>query len=415
MAMNPNRMQSLPRPLRLFVLTLAGLTLACLAAEFVCAHFLHLGYPYDWPLYDPRHSFNDLIIYHPRFAAFGTPAFFDPPWYPFTYPAPAALVYRALYAFADYVTAFLVLGGTAVAAAIALFGQALRRAGGNRVLWLLLLPTVLCAYPIAFEFQQANLELVSILFTSLGLWAFCRQRAWPAALCFALAGAIKLFPLVFLALLLGRRQLRQALAALGLAGALIALSLWIACPQWSAALAGVNAGADFFRTEYALRTTTAFDHSLFSLAKAAVVLAHPGTLSLAPLVLNVYLALATLGAVSLYVLRVRKLPALNQMLALAIFTVLLPPVSFDYTLLVLYAPWALLVLSTLAHGSRADSPGQAFVALAVVFAPESECIVRGVALGSQVKTLALVWLLVLALRRSVTPAQTVAEQQTPAL
>ena len=393
----------LPRPLRRFVFLLVTLTAACLVTEFLCARLLHLPYPYDWPLYTPERSFDDLIIYHPRFPAFATPAFFDPPWYPFTYPAPVALLYRAFYTFPDYVTAFLVTAGTLVAAAIALFTRVLRsRSAPWRLVLLLLVPTILCAYPLAFEFQQANLEIFVTVFTTLGLWLFCRGKAWPAAILFGLAASLKLFPIAFLVLFLTRRQYRQAAAAAAIALATILLSLWIACPNLSNALHGMQAGAAFFQHEYALRTTTAFDHSLFALLKAATVLRHPAQALLDPATLTVYLAGAALIA-AVVCLRLRRLPLLNQVLALSVLAVLLPPVSFDYTLLNLYAPWALLVLFTL---ETPEAPGltPAFVSFAILLAPTSEFILHGIALGAQIKAVALVALLLGALTRPLKPA-----------
>ncbi len=395
----------IPTSLRWFLGALLALTGLCVATELVCAQVLHLGYPYDWPLFAPAYSFNDLIIYHPRFAAFGTPAFFDPPWYPFTYPAPVALLYRAFYSFADYVDAFLAVGGMLVAAAIALVARELRKTRPWGAVVLILLPVVVCAYPVAFEFQQANLELFVALLVALGMWAFYRQKPRAAAILFSGAASLKLFPLIFLLLLVARRQYRQAAAGVAFTLATILGSLWIVCPSMAKARAGMAGGAAFFEQEYALKTTTAFDHSLPGLVKAGVRLAHPGQASLAPGVLSLYLGVAAVGGVLLYMLTVRRLPLLNQIVVLSVASVLLPPVSFDYTLLHLYGPWLLLVLFVLGRGQGRAGLVAALVYLAVVFAPTSELMVRGLQLGSQVKALALVALLVVAVRNPWTWAE----------
>ena len=417
----------MPKCIRYFLLTLVTLSVACLATEWVCSRMLHLPYPYDWPLFAPEHSFNDLIIFHPRFAAFGTPQFFDPPWYPFTYPAPVALLYGALYSFRDYVTAFLIAAGALTAGAILLFAASLRatgfansgvansgvanagaaKAGPGLTPWrtvaLILIPTILCAYPLAFEFQQANLEIFVTLLTTLGICCFVRERPWPAAICFAFAASLKLFPVVFLVLFLSRRQYRQAGFAAALSVGTMLVSLWLVCPSPRAALAGSRAGATFFKHEYALRTTTAFDHSLFGLLKAATVLLHLDYLNqsfLAPTTLTAYLAAAT-ALLLVICLRLRRLPVLNQVIALSVVTVLLPPVSFDYTLLNLYAPWGLLVLFALktppATVHRLSTLAPLLVSFAILFAPVSELIFRGVPLGAQLKSLTLASVLLLSL------------------
>ena len=50
------------------------------------------------------------------------------------------------------------------------------------------------------------------------------------------------------------------------------------------------------------------------------------------------------SGVILWFWRIRKPPILNQVTALSVASVLLPPLSHDYTLMHLYAPWVMLVM-----------------------------------------------------------------------
>ena len=71
-------------------------------------------------------------------------------------------------------------------------------------------------------------------------------------------------------------------------------------------------------------------------------------------------------------LRIRHLPVINQVLCLCIAFILLPPVSYDYTLLHLYVPWGLLVMFAQEQQIlRREVPGltAAFVCLGILMAP----------------------------------------------
>ena len=97
---------------------------------------------------------------------------------------------------------------------------------------------------------------------------------------------------------------------------------------------------------------------------------------------------------------IRKLPVVNQVICLIVATILLPPVSYDYTLLHLYVPWALLLLVAV-ESRRRHVAGltAAMVCCAILFAPVTELIVHGQSYGGQVKACALVGLGLIALVR----------------
>ena len=103
-----------------------------------------------------------------------------------------------------------------------------------------------------------------------------------------------------------------------------------------------------------------------------------------------------------YLLRIRHLPAINQVLCLTIACVLLPPTSFDYTLLHLYTPWALCVLFAVDtyRARRLRIPGLAavFVCFAILFAQLGEFVLHGDRLGGQIRATVLLVLFLVALR-----------------
>jgi hypothetical protein len=146
-----------------------------------------------------------------------------------------------------------------------------------------------------------------------------------------------------------------------------------------------------------------FDHSLFAVPKAMLLLAHQGTLpgpeTLAKMLTIYLVGMAAVGAI-LYWVAIRRLPLINQVICLTVATIMLPPVSYDYTLLHLYVPWAMLVLLAAENpGHEVRSLMAAMVCFAILFAPETELILHGRSYGGQVKAVALVLLFGIALLR----------------
>ena len=116
------------------------------------------------------------------------------------------------------------------------------------------------------------------------------------------------------------------------------VSLWLLCPSLAVSYRGIQQGVNEHTRKYILTwmpVETSFDHSLFGLIKQFT--SHHNPLNeLPPEMLTGYLACAAIAGIALYFLRIRHLPILNQLLALCILAILLPPNSHDYTLIHLY-------------------------------------------------------------------------------
>ncbi|HEV2619841.1 MAG TPA: hypothetical protein VGU23_07870, partial [Acidobacteriaceae bacterium] len=98
-------------------------------------------------------------------------------------------------------------------------------------------------------------------------------------------------------------------------------------------------------------------------------------------------------------------------LFLTVACITLPPTSYDYTLLHLYTPWVMLVFLAVSrwrdHLPVPKGLWPAFLCLALLLSPQSEIILHGERIGSQIKCLALLALAIVALRFSFP------EQATP--
>ena len=397
--------RSLPRPLLIFILLSLAITAICLGVELWCNRVLHMGYPYNWPLMPRKDPYRDFYLFQDRFTFFHSRLFFTYQPNPYLYPAPPALFYRFFFFFPHATRVFLWTLSVAFAAAASLVGRALVVRGASlRVVLPLLGVAVLCSYPFFFEFEQANIEWIGCVLVSLGIWAFLRGRGYSAATCFGIAASMKIYPFVFLGLFLSRRQYRQAMAAVVVGAISTVLSLWLVCPDLRFAWHGIQTGVETFRQIYILGyAEVRFDHSLFAAIKALLllVLHHELPRPMVALMNGIYLSVAAFSGLILYFDKIRRLPIVNQVLCLTIASILLPPVSYDYTLLHLYAPLVLLVFLAFDQADRA-MPGltAALVCFAILLAPETEFMFKAHSVGAQIKALTLVALMVIALRYS---------------
>jgi hypothetical protein len=399
-----NLTHRLQRPLRLFVVWIAVLAAACVCSELFAGLFLHLPSPYDWP-FTPFHELDyDLIMFEPMFVHFHQLNFFDvPPDRAFAYPAPMAMLYRVVYllpfqARTNLFLAFLVLlfVGSACGVYRTLVKLGLRRKSAA----IFCACAVLLSYPMAFEAKQGNLELFVCLLVSGGIWLFLHQRGYGAATCFALAGSMKIFPFIFLGLFVARRQWRPVVYAVAVAAAVTLASLWILAPDISFTWRHLQAGMAIFEdkiTLHVIQREIGFDHSLFSLVKRLWLVWMP--LDTLGGVLHVYLIVMAVTGTGLFFGRILRLPVTNQVLALTACAVVMPPVSYDYTLIHLYAPLVLLAMIAASKPQGDASLNAVFVLLAVGLAPLSELIAHGSRFGGQMRALDLVALLVVALTR----------------
>jgi hypothetical protein len=136
-----------------------------------------------------------------------------------------------------------------------------------------------------------------------------------------------------------------------------------------------------------------FDHTLWALLKAS--LPHlPPTPQLNRL-LSLYFAITSISGIALFFVRIVKLPLVNQILCLSIASILFPPVSYDYTLLHLYAPFVLITFVALRQRDKPSHALQVTLALfAFVLSFQQEFILHGERFAGPLKAVALLALFV---------------------
>ena len=392
------------RALKTYLAVLGGLWSVAILFIAVRGLALHQGYPFNTFLLVPSYRFSDFTVYDQRFAVWGQgDQFFSLPGFKFDYPAPMLLGQLAyyklsstpLYTYLATVVLFAVTGGILAAMAIPKDSRARVLAAAAAVC------TALFSFPLFFLLDRANTEGLVWIVSSVGLVLFAMRRYSWSAMFLALSASMKIFPGVLLLLLLARKRYRDFGLALAGVAVFSLAALWLAGPTTARAAAGIADGLDYLRQMQIFDykpMEISFDHSLFGLIKQVCFRALHDVARVNALLPRIYVAYGVLAAAlfgAAYLLAIRRLPVLNQLLALSAFSVLLPYVSYDYTLVNLFVPFAILifVLATDAADGRLQLTRANLLFLllpyAVMFTPQSYLVYHVVGYGAQVKTLAL--------------------------
>ena len=401
--------------LRLFLVILVGFSLFEWGFAFVHRYLLHAHYPYTTPLFDPIDRLADWTSLLTRAKHFSEPGVqLRPDIGPFSsYPLPCFYIYVFFVrAFPHPIRAYLIVACLIFLAAGSLFSLHLRKLRAGRLTQAAAWLTLALGSPALFLLDRGNIEVFLWLALALGLVAFVNDWKYLAAFCFSLAACMKLYPAIFLLLLLPRRHYKAF--AFG-AAATVLLSIAALAgvgPTISQALQDVTKNGRALQNQQLASSAERYlrwDHSLFAAAKQAVyrfdLATHQVTSQHAPQfpgMLRVYTFLAPAVFLLLYVFRLRRLPLLNQLIALTIFSILLPYASYEYTLVHLYLVWAAFLIFL--QQDVATSQGSLSVArlqlmivcFAVIIAPVTAlCFEK---FGGQLKCVALLVLLAAALR-----------------
>jgi len=269
-------------------------------------------------------------------------------------------------------------------------------------------------WPLWVLFDTANVEGLVAMLLGAGLIAFIQRRWWLAAALIGIAGAMKIFPLLLLGLLLSKRRYREFFGGIAIALAVTIASLAILGPSIAEAQRQINLGLRVVTTDDALAAISPgpdTNHSLYTVVRSLVLLAHhrhphapdanpDATAAMLRPAYIAYLIVGALAGVAAYMVRIRRLPMLNQLLALTVCAVTLPPLSRDYTLVNLLVPFGLLcayAADPAVQGRPAPGLTACFVCFAFIFTAGT--FFNGAySLGSPMRALALLALFVLLLK-----------------
>ncbi len=373
-----------PRVLRLFLIVLASLFAFEWAFALINTYITHLPYPFTSPLSKPGYHFTDWLNYIPHAAQFGQPHFLletsAKGESPFAYPLPCMYVYLIFYKLAPLHNLALYIVFTALSLVLVtlLFSFYLKRLGASRIFQLCTWATLALAVPAPFLLERGNFEVFVWLLVAAGLAAFLKDWKYAAAIFFALAICAKIYPALFLLLFIPRRQYWPILLSCVTVVVVFLASLAGAGTPVSRNLQDISAISKMLHDEQIVHTyedNLRWDHSLLSEPKAVLYTvdrafhlipkdgnpAYPG-------MIRIYGILAPLTFLTLYFLRIRKLPLLNQFATLTLCSVLLPYISYEYTLVVLYLVWAVFLVFLLQDAPALNLPYTRLRTFAILFA-----------------------------------------------
>jgi Glycosyltransferase family 87 len=389
-----NATRPLPPELRLFCNVTLWATAATWLIVFVASK-IGLPYPYNWFMV-PVDVLHDYWGYFERFRLLHTTTFFTAPGHPFTYLAPTVPLYKFLYIFGEQggFLVYMILIIVALSFAfMRIRSEMLLRGFHKELAEGLPLLILVASYPLIFCIQRGNLEILIAIGLAFGTWAYWKGWTWTAAIVWGVFGSVKLYPLLLLVVFFSFRQYRQFFVSLLAAATTTLLSLLYIGPDLRTASAGISGSLDAFLNIYSLGIDywIGFDHSLFALLKLNI---HNLAL---PSLLRGYMLILAIVMSTLYFVRIHKLPVANQLLILTVASILLPPTSFDYTLLHLYAPFLILVFVTIDSSQRISGLFPVFALLGLIFTPTNFFFYSGHGASGQIKCVLLLGLMTMAL------------------
>lgn len=329
----------LPKVLRIFwVGSITAFALFLLIAYLQS----HKGISHNgWnPLNDP--FLEDLIINRPSFKLLHSAEFFHNPS-SVAYPPFSAVVLGMMYSAPHPLELYAAIFIAALATAILYVRRLMIDSGINPITATLFpLSLALITFPVEGLFQRGNIELFLWIFAAAGIWAYLRDHNDAAAILWAFAAAMKLYPVIFLILLIPRHKFRALFLGVLSFFSISLLSMMYLGPNISTAFWGSLRNTFGYQgvraAEWSFHELAA-NHSFFGLVRlVALILGH----SSMNLTLPYYLTGAVVMAIAFFG-RIRNLPIANQVLTVSVFMVMLPSVSYFYTLVHLYAPWLILI------------------------------------------------------------------------
>ena len=394
----------------LYVVTLLVLTAIAWCLVEVRAHIFHEGFPDSSLFVEQDLRFTDFTYLSERVAHYGERDMLSRTDFKSPYPYPVPSVYAYLFfvrLFPDGLNAYLFFAVASFVIATGIFSFRLYQTTPARLPQIAVWITLLLGFPLIFLLDRANIEAAIWVLILLGVVGFTRNRMFAAAMLLALAASMKIFPGLLFLLFLAKRKYGAFALAIVATALFSILALAGVGPSIRQAAADSSKSASFLRDSFiTTRKSPEFDHSLFGAIKQALYLYHYHHQDLSQLTaaitksLTVYSFLVPLAVILLYWFRLRHLPVMNQLASYLVLCVLLPYVSYEYTLIYVYIVWGLFLLFLLTDvvSGRVAIPYSAIKVVmfscAVIFAPLRYLrLGRSFGVGGQVKALLLILIL----------------------
>jgi hypothetical protein len=309
---------------------------ASVAYHYVLGAYLGMDYPYSTFLSRPPARFLDLLIFSGKLSSVPSNGMMNYP--PFTYLViyPFSVLPKWL-ALGLFLVAF---AGCFLYVAARNLRQASALATARNVVILGLL-----SYPFLFTADRANLEWVVFLLLYLFITCYTQERRFLSSLFLALAISLKIFPAVFLVLLLVRRRYRETVLTLGLTAVFSLLGFLLFdggfAANWQRFFLSMGSYGELYVVD---GFGWQFGHSLYGAIKFLMSLVSSHDVTRSHLLLEIYSGSAALIFLALWFQLSRWQGRFwKQALLVVLAMNLLPQVSPDYKMLHIFIPLFLFV------------------------------------------------------------------------
>jgi hypothetical protein len=312
-------------------------TVTSIAFHYAMGFWLAKGYPYSTFLFQPVDHFgdwNNTYLYAQAFLHGGMGSLV---YFPFAFLVVAgATVFPVEVGFALLVGVFIVV-------LVAMVRRWVVDGEEHPVLRLQYgFILVALSYPVLFVLDRANLEMLLFVFIAgFFYFLYVRRSPWLAAFCLAAAIAFKLYPATFLLLLLAEHRVRLFVVTIGIAVGFTALGAGLL------AVAGGHGVGEVLRLSVAEKSVNMNNgvaasqglqhgHTLWGLLRLPSEALHGEPPEWQTALYAVAAALIFVLIAIHVVLREKEL--WKRVLLVTAAALLLPFVSADYTLILLYFP-----------------------------------------------------------------------------
>ncbi len=366
-----------PPLLRRYALIMAAMVLASYLFTVGMTWLLHWPHPFGWVWIGGDLQWCDFHAFQERSQHFRTPTYWMEYDYPMTYPAAIAVVFALFYKLPHPLKLYLTILIVAFLTYAVWLARGLTKRGipWDQALGFGLV-VILTAWPVFYQWDTANIEGLMGIVLFCGIIAVLRGWSWTGTSLLALAGAMKLFPAIMLALLFSKRRYKECAFGVVLMAIINYGSLAILGPNIHFAETQIRDGFRFLRNNFITPRWSFqmnFSHALYMPIKFIVLGldrlirygGHHGPscheIALVDTTLTIYMVSMALLGLFLYFWRIRKLPMLNQVTALTVCAVTFTPFSSDYVLNHMLLPLGLLCFyATEAWRDRRTVPGLEF-------------------------------------------------------
>jgi len=315
-------------------------------------------------------SVKNLNPYYDKNGFFGN-------YFPFTY------MIASTFTLFGKTLSFYIFEGLYVVFAILLYMYFLNENGRLTFSYRFLMTCIilLCTYPTLMELDRGNFESFVFIFMALFAVAYYQKKYWLGALFLAAATAMKGYPGAFIAVYLADRKYRELTLAVCIAIALSIIGMALLRGGLIHSFYGLRQGLKIFQSFYvAGMAGLAFNSSLYGILK------HLGFVR-GQAVKDYYIYFSILYYVAIVIYMFQGEKELWKRLALiSSLCILLPQVSFNYKLILLYIPLLFYIIA------ENRSPLDYFYcfSFAILLIPKAYyCFFTGVSLGEILNPIAM--------------------------